>query len=81
MAYCLVSVCTLILRYRPNVIEPTRRELGTKRAFMTYIVGESDEKLVNRIFKPTDKCDKASSHLVNAITAVAGKFKVFFFVI
>jgi hypothetical protein len=48
---------------------------------MTYIVGESDEKLVNRIFKPTDKCDKASSHLVNAITAVAGKFKVFFFVI
>jgi amino acid transporter len=78
MAYSLVSVCTLILRYRPNVIEPARRELGTQRTLLSYIVGESDEKLVSRIFKPMDKCDKASSHLVNAITAVAGNLKYFF---
>ena len=73
MAYSLVSICTLILRYRPEVINETVLEIGEKRPILFYIFGESEEKLLKRLFHPSStKCDQATSHLSSTVILFAG---------
>ncbi len=73
MAYSLVSVCSLILRYSPDVIVETVHEIGEKQSILIYLFGRSEEKLVKRLFHPSStKCDQNTAHLSNTVTFFAG---------
>ena len=64
-------------RYRPNIAQnsqPSSIEIGEKRPIINYIFGQSNERILKRLFYPsTSQCDKSTSHLVNTVTFLAGK--------
>jgi amino acid transporter len=79
LAYSLVSMCTLVLRYRPDVVadedvESTGSDVVTRRkTWVGFIFGDSNEPLWKRIFMPTStKASKATSHLVSVLAIFTG---------
>lgn len=80
LAYGLVSMCTLVLRYRPDVYEPVVVEPGEKRSIASYIFGVSGEPLHKRLFAPSStKASRATSYLVNALAIFIGLLFSFFY--
>ena len=43
---------------------------------LSFFFGKSDQPLMHRIFNPIKKCDRASAHLVNAISIIASDFSL-----
>jgi len=50
MAYSLVSVCSLILRYSPEVVIERVEEIGEKRSVLIYLFGISGKIFVFNVF-------------------------------
>ena len=101
MAYSVVSVCVLILRYRPpdevaaasisgkifksdssrtqeEMNNNQKQDIGLKkpsrRGFVAYVFGYSEESLIKRFFGPsTKKCSYLTSRIVNVLALVSGE--------
>jgi len=79
MAYSVVSICVLVLRYRPSddeskVINQEENELKAKKKLIHKIFGYSSEPILRRMFKPSSQsCNSSTSSLVNGLTALASK--------
>ena len=69
MAYTLVSICVLILRYR-SADEKINIQ-AQQNKMNTFLLGYSEESFFRRLFMPKDKVTtSAVSHLVNTITLI-----------
>lgn len=69
MAYTLVSICVLILRYR-STDEKIHIQAQQNKMY-TFLFGHSEESFFKRLFLPKDKVTtSAVSHLVNTITMI-----------
>ena len=69
MAYTLVSICVLILRYR-SADEKIHIQAQQNKMY-TFLLGHSEESFFRRLFMPKDKVTtSAVSHLVNTITLI-----------
>jgi hypothetical protein len=94
MAYSVVAVCVLILRYRPpdnqecltesneeNIpINLNLNSQSRKQRFMAFAFGRSDEPFLQRLFRPaSQKCNHSTSHIVNVFAFIAGNNLKYFF--
>ena len=71
MAYSIVAVCVLVLRYRP--FEKDEYEWRSDVSVLANIFGGLDEQsLLERLFKPKSTCNHFNSHLVNLLTLFCG---------
>lgn len=87
LAYSLVSICTLVLRYTPGMdgvvveangngatIDEQTSGLGVKKTWIGYLFGHSNESIWKRVFMPTSiKASNETSHIVNSLTFIASK--------
>ncbi len=79
MAYSVVSICVLVLRYRPSddedkVINLEESELRVEKKLIHKLFGYSPEPILKRMFKPSSQsCNSSTSSLVNALIAFASK--------
>jgi len=69
MAYTLVSICVLILRYRS--IDEKVHIQNQQNKIYTFLFGHSDESFFKRLFMPKEKVTTAAvTHLVNTIVMI-----------
>ena len=74
MAYSVVAVCTLILRYRPDDDDLNDSDLANDEATTrSLLFGHSAESLVKRLFNPNKNCTHASAGLVSVLSSLTGK--------
>ena len=86
VAYTLVSICVLILRYQPNpanvktkihfrpVSSHPNVEMKQEQSLKSTIFGKSDEPLLKRMIMPKSKtCNHAAAQLVRTISMVVGR--------
>ena len=76
MAYSVVAVCVLILRYRPDEEEANESDLnasgGDEPTTKSLLFGQSNEPLMKRLFYPTKNCTHATASLVNILSLLSG---------
>lgn len=88
MAYTLVSICVLILRYKPEKKPPNftsqnenRNEQSKFDKFLLILFGDSPQSGWKRLFKPDAKeANQADFRLVITLTILARKYFEIFFV-
>lgn len=74
LAYSVVAICVLILRYRPNAIENAdsfQSEELIKKAGLTSDQ-PSFKDLLQAVLKPAKTCNFVSSRVVNWLSGLAG---------
>jgi hypothetical protein len=62
MAYSVVAICVLILRYRPS----------EDKTIQTDDIELAQVSTMNLIFQPSNMCSRESSKTVNYLTLLAG---------
>lgn len=68
LAYSLVSISVLILRYQSENITLVRSRL------ISVVEEEKDEPLYRQIFVPSKTASKKTSHLVNIMMGITSKY-------
>ena len=68
MAYSVVAICVLILRYRP-----TAEKHGS-----INLKPQNDTSTANLLLKPAKVCSESSSRMVNILTFLAGLLEKIF---
>ena len=77
MAYSVVSICVLILRYRPDTpIQKTGSTNEKELDDYEHIDVSSRVSLIHLIVKPSKVCCNSSSRLVNILSVFASKFHI-----
>ncbi len=75
MAYSVVSISVLILRYRPDPIRTNAKQEINSKELGDYenIDSSSQVSLLHLIVRPSKVCCKSSSRLVNILSVIGGK--------
>ena len=75
LAYSVVAICVLILRYRPTAIEQDsiQSEELIKKANMFNDTSFTFKEVIKSIIKPSYTCNNLSSLCVTWLTGIAGK--------
>lgn len=77
MAYTLVSLCVLILRYKPVAIKEKKKdssELTKIEKTATFFFGDSNQPALKRLFKSNEtEANLADYRLVITLTFLSGK--------
>ncbi len=75
MAYSVVSICVLILRYRPDSIKSDIKQELNDKDLDEYenIDSSSQVSLFHLIVNPAKYCCKASAKLVSILSVIGGK--------
>ena len=71
LAYSVVAICVLILRYRPADIE--QNIIQSEELIKKENINFTFKQVIKAILKPPYTCNNLSSVCVNLLTFVAGK--------